>query len=149
MSTNPGVTSLPRASISSAPLPKTLPTSMMRPPPTAMTPSPSSPPSPSAMLPPRITRSGFCAITFRPKGFGGRIMRRVCPKSTGCARGSGMQNPAVGLLGGLFRALIGGQRQQHGERHEHRRDAEHKMRQVVVHDPAEQQRADDAAEVEP
>src|SRR5665213_1779363 len=54
-------------------------------------------------------------------------------------------------LGARLRAClraVGDEREQHGQHHEHDRGAEHPMRHVLVHDPAEQQGADDAADVE-
>src|ERR1700722_11192455 len=54
---NPGATTLPRASISSAPEPATLPMAAIRPADTAMSPSKATPPRPSWIAPPRITRS--------------------------------------------------------------------------------------------
>src|SRR3984957_4156563 len=54
---NPGATTLPRASISSAPEPATLPMAAIRPADTAMSPSKAMPPRPSWIAPPRITRS--------------------------------------------------------------------------------------------
>ena len=53
----PGVTILPLASISSAPLPDTAPIAAIRPALIATSPSIKSPPVPSAIVPPRITRS--------------------------------------------------------------------------------------------
>jgi len=57
MSTKPGVTILPRASISSAPEPLMAPTAAIRPSFTATSASRPGAPEPSITVPPRITRS--------------------------------------------------------------------------------------------
>src|ERR1700679_14010 len=57
MSTNPGVTDRPRASISSAPEPVTVPTAAILPSLTATSASNGVPPLPSMTVPPRMTTS--------------------------------------------------------------------------------------------
>ena len=66
MSTKPGVTSRPLASISSAPLPDTLPTAAILPSFTATSASRSAAPVPSATVPPRTTRSNSVAMFVSP-----------------------------------------------------------------------------------
>src|SRR5882672_4687145 len=67
MSTKPGVTSRPLASISSAALPDTLPMAAILPSFTAMSASCSAAPVPSARVPPRTTRSKSVAMFFFPR----------------------------------------------------------------------------------
>src|ERR1700681_267352 len=65
MSTKPGVTSRPRASISSPPAPETVPIAAIRPPAIATAAPNGVPPVPSATVPPRITRSYRASIGLR------------------------------------------------------------------------------------
>ena len=58
------------------------------------------------------------------------------------------RKPCVGALGIGLRLAVSDQRQQYRHDHEHDGSAEHPVRQVLVHDPAEQQRREDAGEVE-
>src|SRR6478609_5477969 len=59
-----------------------------------------------------------------------------------------MHQPLIRRSGRALRLAVSDQRQQHGHDHEHDGTAEHQMRQVLVHDPAEQQRRQDTAEIE-
>src|SRR5262245_51462001 len=68
MSTKPGVTSRPLASISSAAPPDTLPTVAILPSFTAMSASRRVAPVPSASVPPRTTRSKSFAMSLLPEG---------------------------------------------------------------------------------
>ena len=66
MSTKPGVTDRPSASISSAPLPVTAPTASILPSLIATSPMKGVPPLPSMIVPPRITMSCMLATVFPP-----------------------------------------------------------------------------------
>src|SRR3954471_23487806 len=70
MSTNPGVTSRPSASISRAPRPSTRPTSVTTPAATATSAVRAGSPVPSTTVPPRITSS--CSAMSAPSGAHGR-----------------------------------------------------------------------------
>ncbi len=59
-----------------------------------------------------------------------------------------MHKPCIRLFGAGLRAMVGDKREQDRKNHEHDGSAEHPLRPILVHDPAKQQRADDAAEVE-
>ena len=65
----------------------------------------------------------------------------------GLSNASASRSSAVSCFGGVFRSVKNVSTTVID--HEQRRDAEHPVRHVLVHDPAEQQRADDAAEIEP
>src|SRR5437588_2684999 len=82
MSTNPGVTSRPSASISRRAGPSTRPTSVMRPPDTATSAVRAGPPVPSTTVPPLITRSCMPAAPSpaRMSGGNGRHGARFSPE---------------------------------------------------------------------
>src|SRR5436305_15288238 len=156
MSTKPGATSLPLASISSLPFAETLPTSVMQPPEIATSASNNSPPLPSAMVPPRITRSGvevmasIPVLVFvgassdvpphsHPPGMRLRNASERFRAKWAPVRVKKTRKVETALRPDRFRRLaVGHQRQQDGEHHEGNRRAEHPMRQALVHDPAEQ-----------
>src|SRR6516162_505585 len=83
MSTKPGVTSLPLASISSAPAPATLPTSTILPPATAMSASKPGAPVPSITTLLRITRSKAVVMAALPGKSDLRIVRPPPPDVNG------------------------------------------------------------------
>src|SRR5579871_922273 len=120
----------------------------MRPSLMATSASNNSPPRPSAMLPPRITRSAL-VTALHP------ILMLLGPHhpltllSVNVERwGSGLQQPLLSSPGRFLRAAIGQECKQHGGDHEGGGDAEHPMRHVSIHDPAKQNRAQNAAEIE-
>src|SRR5216684_1375200 len=56
-----------------------------------------------------------------------------------------MHQPCVSPCGALLRAAVGEKREQDRENHEDDGRAEHPVRHILVHDPAKQERADNAA----
>ena len=100
------------------------------------------------MLPPRMTRSGLSVMAFHP-GLNLLTHHRSSRDAVNRrGRVSGLHKPSSGSSNARLRAAVGDQRQQHRQDHEYDGSAEHPVRRVLVHDPAEQQRADDAAEIE-
>src|SRR4029079_5817656 len=98
---------------------------------------------------------GLLTCSVNCRGGAGHVT--ICMTGTGCdsvernigapQTTSGDHETSVGFLTAGLRSAVGDQREQHCEHHEHDRCAEHPVRQVLVHDPAVEQGADDAADV--
>src|SRR5690348_3188533 len=87
---------------------------------------------------------------MRARAFPFRLNRNGSPSLDSCFDAFSSREPVATSLENALAlgTALGDRRQQHGEHHEYGRGAEHPVRRVLVHDPAEQERADDAADIE-
>src|SRR3954470_11684452 len=108
MSTQPGVTSRPAASISSSPAGRSRPTSVMRPPSTAMSATYAGAPVPSTTVPLRITSSAMADPLVRP------VPRACCAwaldaKAVHLAQRASCPAPVRSAADALVQAASGGE----------------------------------------
>src|SRR5437763_422830 len=121
----------------------------MRPSLIATSASNNSPPNPSAILPPRMTRSGLEVMAFHPDFDFIFAHHELSHDAVNCRTWcSGLQKSCIPRFRTWLLNSLGDERKHHRENHEHDRSAEYPMRRVLVHDPTEQQRAEDAAKIE-